>query len=230
MVLLMERTNLPLDSEGSVDTDGDGIGNKLDPDDDNDGVIDVFESDQDSIDASTASGIPLLNGNTLTIVTAPGESLSQVASTEIEAIHGRSGINLMLGMVSYVTSSEVGGSVTVRMILSSKLPEELIVYMLDNEGALKQLSRAFWRQVDERTIELTVTDGDPLTDSDNLVNGSIADPIVLGMAPPSSAGGGGGGGCTVNAEARLDPIWLLFLVAYLRMCFVRNRFTRKKEL
>ena len=214
--------DLPLDPAESLDTDGDGTGNNFDDDDDNDGVVDVIEGDQDSIDASTASGIPLSNGNTLTIVTASGESLSQVASDEIEAIHGRTGVNLLFGMVSYTTSSEIGGSVTVRMILSSKLPTELIIYKLDNEGVLNELSTTFWRQVDERTIEINLTDGDPLTDSDNSVNGSITDPIIMGIAPPSS--GGGGGGCTINAKARVDPVWLLLLVAYLRMYLVRSRF------
>jgi len=217
--------DLPLDSEGSVDTDGDGIGNKLDPDDDNDGVIDVFESDQDSLDASTASGLPLLNGDTLTIVTASGESLAQVTSTEVEAIDGRSGINLLLGLVSYTTSAEIGGSVTVRMTLSRKLPEDLIIYKLNDEGGIYELPPAFWRQLDERTIEISVTDGDPLTDSDNSVNGSITDPVILGAAPASSSGGGGG--CTINPKGRVDPVWLLLLAAYLRMYLVRNGFTRK---
>jgi hypothetical protein len=213
----------------SLDTDGDGTGNNFDDDDDNDGVVDVIEGDQDSIDASTASGIPLSNGDTLTIVTASGDLLSQVASDEIKAIHDRTGINLLFGMVSYTTSSEIGGSVTVRMILSSKLPTELIIYELDNEGVLNELSTTFWRQVDERTIEVTLTDGDPLTDSDNSVNGSITDPVIMGIAPPSS-GGGGGGGCTINAKARVDPVWLLLLAAYLRMCLVRSGFVRKIAL
>ena len=70
--------DLPLDPEGSVDTDGDGTGNKLDPDDDNDGVMDDLETGSDSTDASIASGLPLLNGDFLTIATALGESLTQV--------------------------------------------------------------------------------------------------------------------------------------------------------
>ena len=191
--------------------------------------MDVFEIGQDSLDAGTASGLPLLNGDTLTIVTEPGESLTQVASSKIEAIHGRSGINLMFGMVSYTTSSEMGGSVTVRMTLSRPLPSDLVIYKQTNEGDLYQLPSTLWRQVDDWTIEVKLTDGDPITDSDNLVNGSIADPLIMGIAPTSVAGGGGGG-CTINAKASVDLVWLLLLAVYLRIFFVRNGFPRKKAL
>ena len=220
---------LPYDHAHLVDTDGDGVGNRLDEDDDNDGVMDVLESGKESTDARTASGLPLLNGDTLTIVTAPGESLTQVASSKIQAIHGRSGINLMFGMVSYTTSSEIGGTVAVRLTLSRQLPSDLIIYKQTDEGDLYQLPSTLWRQVGARTIEVILTDGDPMTDSDNSVNGSIADPLILGIAPTSVAGGGGGG-CTINAKASVDPVWLLLLAAYLRMYFVRNGFYRKKEL
>ena len=222
--------DLPLDPEESVDTDGDGLGNKIDQDDDNDGVLDSLEGDQYSTDASIANGVPLLNGDTLTIVTESGQSLSQVASTQgVRAIHSQSGANLMLGMVGYTTSSDAGGTVVVRMTLSRRLPADLIIYKLNDKNDFYELPRTLWRRVNERTIEVRVTDGDSLTDSDNLVNGSIVDPIILGVAPASVDGGGGG--CTVNAKARPDPIWLLLLAVYMSLYLIRSASPgRKRQL
>ena len=43
MVYLDAEDDFPLDGTEHLDTDGDGIGNKADPDDDNDGIDDVVD-------------------------------------------------------------------------------------------------------------------------------------------------------------------------------------------
>jgi hypothetical protein len=144
----------------------------------------------------------------VTITTEAGETISAV-STGI-AFGGPSGIYFPFGNISYTTSSPVGGSVTMTFEFSTDLPDNLVLYKVDNNDVYTELPKTIWTKVNARTIDVTVTDGDPLTDHDGLVNGSIEDPLAVG-----GERGGGGGGCTLSKtpSAGMDPIWLFLLLA-----------------
>lgn len=206
------------------DTDGDGvsdkteigpdIGNPLDSD--GDGLINALEVGDDASDASVAAGLSLENNVTLTLTTAAGEQLSNVAV--IEAAGAPAGITFPYGALSYTTSSQPGGSVTVRMSFSADLLANLAVYKIDIAGNYVELPASFWRRINATTVEITVTDGDLLTDSDGMVNGLIDDPLAVGEVTPAASGaaGGGGGGCAI-APTGTDvglPLMLLFSLLY----------------
>ncbi len=200
----------PNDADG--DTDGDGaadvqeVGDEIDKplDRDADGVIDALEPGDDATDATTANGLPLAGGHSVSVTTGPGETLSRVSAAA--APDGPPGISLPFGMVSYTTSAPVGGSVTTQIRFSVELPAGLALYKIDRTGAFSKLPATLWKQVDDRTVAVTLTDGDLLTDLDGTADGSIEDPLAPGVAPSTAASdSGGGGGCALNTGQRGDP-------------------------
>jgi len=208
----------PNDPDGDTDDDGLSdvieIGGDVDNplDSDGDGVIDALEAGANASDASIADNIGLVLGS-VDIISA-GQTLSNISTGP--ASGGPAGIAFPFGTLSFKTTSPLGGSVTVRLIFSEALPLNLALYKVDNAGVYTELPTSLWNQVDARTLDLTLTDGDPDTDQDGAVNGEILDPAApadLG-APVSSEGGGGGGGCALNSAARQDPtLPLLMLIA-----------------
>ena len=114
-------------------------------------------------------------------------------------------------MVSYTTTSPVGGDVTVRMTFSVDLPDRLVIDKVDAANNYTELPDTVWNRVDDRSVDLTLTDGDPLTDLDMVADGSIEDPTAIGSI--ADGGGGGGGGCTLaGTSAKMDPLWLFILL------------------
>lgn len=202
------------------DTDGDGLtdvfeiggdlANPLDSDDD--GLIDALETGADANNARIAA-LGNINGFRLwSIQTAAGETLSQVSRGTLvnpPPEVSRSNIRTMV----YTTTSPVGGSVRVRMKYYSFVPNAnyLIVYKVDNANVYTVLPDALWTRVDDSTLDVTLTDGDPQTDLDNIANGLIVDPLALGNATPPGSGGGGGG-CTLGTRANYDPTLLAVLI------------------
>jgi hypothetical protein len=148
---------------------------------------------------------------TVTITTETGETISTVSTGT--ATGGPSGINFPFGTISYTTSSPVGGSVTMTFEFSTDLPDNLVIYKVDN-GVYTELPKTIWTKVNARTINVTVTDGDPATDQDGLVNGTIEDPLAVGGGQGDTFDFGGGG-CSISKtpSAGMDPIWLLLLLA-----------------
>ena len=186
-------------------------------------MIDALEPGTDAADAMIASGLPLDGGGTLVIITAAGETLSRVSTAA--ATGGPAGINFPFGTVSYTTSAAVGGSVPVQMEFSADLPANLAIYKVDHAGAYQELATSLWTRVSPRRVDLTLTDGDPLTDLDGVANASIEDPVAPAEVVPladSSGGGGGGGGCVLNTAVSKDPAFPLFLLAALVYRFRRH--------
>jgi len=211
------------------DTDNDGVsdfievgGDSANPrDSDSDGIIDALEPGADASDAGIVSGLTLASGDAVTISTAAGESLSQV--TIAPATGAPDGMVFLFGAIGYTTSSPPGGSVTVRLAFSADLPENMVAYKVDSAGKYTELPAGIWALAGPRMVDITLTDGDPETDLDGVVNGSIEDPIALGSVVPAATGGsagsgGGGGGCVLNPVADKDPVLsvlVLFFLIYL---------------
>jgi hypothetical protein len=221
----------PNDPDG--DTDDDGISDVLEvgsdvnnpPDGDVDGVIDALEPGSDAADARIASGLPLHGGATVTITTTAGQTLSGVSAAA--ASGGPAGVNFPFGMMSYTTSAAVGGSVPVQLEFSADLPADLAIYKVDHAGVYRELAKSLWTRVSPRRVDLTLTDGDPQTDLDGVVNALIEDPVAPAeVVPLADSGGGGGGGCMISPTAQGDPtLPLLTLAALLTITWRRPRTT-----
>jgi hypothetical protein len=210
----------PTDPDG--DTDNDGISDVLEVgvdvnnplDGDVDGVIDALEPGADAADAMIASGLPLDGGGRLVITTAAGEILSRVSAAA--ATGGPAGINFPFGTVSYTTSAAAGGSVPVQMEFSADLPADLAIYKVDHAGVYRELAKSLWTRVSPRRVDLTLTDGDPQTDLDGVVNALIEDPVAPAeVVPLADSGGGGGGGCVMHPAAQEDPTLPMLTLAAL---------------
>ncbi|MEA2079464.1 MAG: choice-of-anchor U domain-containing protein, partial [Pseudomonadota bacterium] len=217
----------PHDPDG--DTDNDAMSDVLEvgadvnnpPDGDVDGVIDALEPGTDAADAMIASGLPLDGGGTVAITTAAGETLSRVSVAA--ATGGPAGINFPFGAVSYTTSAAVGGSVPVQLEFSADLPANLAIYKVDHAGVYTELATSLWTRVSPRRVDLTLTDGDPLTDLDGVVNASIEDPVAPAeVVPLAGSSSGGGGGCVLNTAVDKDPAFPLFMLAALLYRFRRR--------
>ena len=207
----------PNDPDGDTDNDGssdvDEIGGDLSSplDSDGDGVIDALEAGAAAADASLADNVALVSGR-VDIISA-GQTLSDVSTGP--ASGGPAGIAFPFGTLSFKTTAPLGGTVTVRLVFSEALPDGLALYKVDNAGVYSELPASLWSRVDSRTLDLTLTDGDALTDQDGAVNGEILDPVApADLSTPTSEGGGGGGGCSLAPHARKDPtLPLLILVS-----------------
>jgi hypothetical protein len=223
----------PGDPDGDTDNDGQpdvievGADIENPMDNDGDGVIDGLEPGDAANDAEIASGLLLASGDTVTITTAPGEMLSNVRSDDLA--DGQDGINFPFGTIGYTTSSPLGGHVTVRLTFSSDLPGNLVIGKVDRANNYTELADAIWDRVDDRSVDVTLTDGDPQTDLDEAANGSIEDPVAVGgivdvggIAGGGGGGGsGGGGGCTLGSTAKMDPVWL-FILFVPGICYLRR--------
>jgi len=218
------------DPDGNTDNDGQSdvieVGEDIDNplDNDGDGVIDALEPGETASDAGIAGGLPLTSGDTVFITTAPGEMLSNVRSDE--AVDGPGGIHFPFGTVSYTTTSPMGGNVTVRMTFSVDLPDKLVIGKVDRANNYTELPDTVWNQVDDRSVDVTLTDGNPQTDLDAVADGSIEDPVAVGSATGDVSGGGsvsgdGGGGCSIGSTANMDPIWL-FILLMAGICYLRR--------
>ncbi|MCR4347352.1 MAG: hypothetical protein NUV55_09165 [Sulfuricaulis sp.] len=232
-------TSLGLDPTGlDGDTDDDGTSDVIEvgadvnnpTDSDGDGVINAIEPGSAASDASVAKGLAVSNGQTVTI-TATGQSLTQVSAGA--ATGGPVRVAFPYGTVSYVTTSAVGGSVTVRMAFSSDLPEadKLVIYKVGSAGAYALLPTSAWTKVGARTVDITLTDGNPATDLDGVANGSITDPIAVGNNvagdPDFDHRESGRFGCSIssgNGNFRQAGDWwlLLMFLAWLGVFLIRK--------
>ena len=212
--------------DGISDVEATALGLSLDDpagDSDHDGIPDIVEIGGDlshprdtnadgfidALQAMVVANIPLADGSVLDMTTAPGEILSKVSAAAVT--DGPSGVAFPFGAISYTTTSQNGGSVTVRLAFSVDLPKDLVLYKAGN-GVYTRLPMSVWSLVDARTIDVTLTDGDPLTDLDDTANGFIEDPIAPGVAAGTATAttSGGGGGCTLAAaDNPRDPMLLL---------------------
>ena len=227
------------DPDGDTDNDfisdivevGSSIDNPLDSD--GDGIIDALEPGSSAADATLADGLPLDGNGSVRITTAAGETLSDVASDR--ALGGPTGIDFPFGVLGYTTTAPVGGNVTVRLNFSNRLPANLALFKVDHAGIFKELPHAVWTQVDPRTLDITLTDGDPVTDLDGTANGAIEDPIAVGNIAASSTpvaspdSGSGGGGCTLTAGRSADPGLPVLLLASLGYLLRKRALSRKKR-
>ncbi|MFZ5620075.1 MAG: choice-of-anchor D domain-containing protein [Pseudomonadota bacterium] len=210
----------PADRDG--DTDGDGVsdvaeigGDIANPlDTDGDGVIDAMEPGADATNGQVAAGlrIPAVGG-TVTLTTEAGQTLSGV--TVDTPTGGPGDVVFAHGAVSYVTTAPPGGTVRMRMSFSLAFPDKLVVYKVGANGTYVALPDSLWTRIDDHTLEVAVTDGDPLTDADGVVNGLIVDPVALGndVRADFDFTDGGGGGCSLGGgDDRHAVEWLLVLL------------------
>jgi hypothetical protein len=213
----------PTDPDGDSDGDGtpdvDEVGSDpTDPlDTDGDGVIDALEPPSSSADATTASDFTLTTGDTVTITTEAGQTLSQVDAVVATDNPPAGIVNFPFGAISYITTAPAGGSVKVRMAFSTDLPRLLGLTKMDNAGNITLLPTDVWTLIDSRTVEITLTDGDPTTDLDNTVNGSILDPVAPAELVPAASDDSDSG-------FTLNPLAVLLLAA---LGYGLRRFRRK---
>ena len=152
------------------------------------------------LDASTVNEI-LPSGESVIISTGSNQTLSNVSSTA--AVNGPKDVKILFGVISYETTAPVGGTQQVRLTFSSKMPDDgLVVYKVLNSGAFELLPSSTWKRIDKKTLIVFLTDGDPATDLDGVVNGMIVDPIAIGQFNDI-------GGCTIGSRSVFDPLWLL---------------------
>lgn len=90
-----------------------------------------------------------------------------------------------------------GESVVVTIEFPEAVPTDAQYYKVHSSGQWKEI--LFGSNDGDNQITLTLTDGDPLTDADNIQNGIIDDPGALTTGTTStSSSSGGGGGCFIT--------------------------------
>lgn len=89
-----------------------------------------------------------------------------------------------------ITGLTAGDAVTVSMEFPDAVPTTARYYKVNASGQWEQID--FGSNDGDNRITLTLTDGDPQTDSDGMANGIIDDPGALTTSEASSDGGSGG--------------------------------------
>jgi hypothetical protein len=92
-----------------------------------------------------------------------------------------------------------GDSVTLSLTFPGNVPTSAKYYKVSPARGWQEV--AFGSNDGDNTITLTLTDGDPKTDADGLVNGEILDPGALATKSSSASAavsGGSGGGCFIS--------------------------------
>jgi hypothetical protein len=95
-----------------------------------------------------------------------------------------------------ITGLAAGGTVTVLIDFPDSVPTTAQYFKINSSGQWVEIP--FGSNDGDNRITLTLTDGDPLTDSDGALNGTIDDPGALSVSPapagttPSSSSGSSG--------------------------------------
>ena len=147
----------------------------------------------------------------MTITTEAGETITDVSTFVVTDVPR--GMTFPFDAISYTTTSGKGDTVTMRFKFSSDLPKDLAVFKIDKKGNKTRLPKNLWKKINNRTLDVDITDGDSLTDQDGKKNSKIKDPIAVASDPDTFDFGGGG--CTISntQSTSVDPIWLFLLVA-----------------
>jgi hypothetical protein len=172
--------------------------------------------------------VPLAGSEeTVSLKTEKGEVITDV--TTGEAIGGPNDVDFPYGVIGYTTTSPKGGSVAMLFEFSSKLPDNLVIYKVDDKGNYTKLPKDLWTKIDKFTVEVIVTDGDKLTDQ-GPKDGMIEDPVAVGGEIGEVYDFGGSSGCTISntQSASVDPIWL-FLLAIPGAGLMRRKLAASKR-
>jgi len=124
-----------------------------------------------------------------------------------------------------ITGLNPGATVTVTLVFPDNVPTTARYYKISAASGWREIP--FGSNNGDETITIALTDGDPLTDADGLVNGEIDDPGALTTAASGGSGGGGGGACLIACAAASQApaaglILLLVVGAVLGICTRRR--------
>jgi len=168
----------------------------------------------------------LLTGGAGTVdIYSAGEVLFNVSSAIISGAPPAN-VNFPFGVIDYYTSvATLGAKKVVRLTFSTALPANLVVYKVDAVGSYTALANTLWTQVNANAIDVTLTDGDVLTDLDGVANAVIHDPLAVGGAttPVVAAAFAGGGGCVIQLDAKFDPLFPAILILLAGVSFIRRQ-------
>ena len=180
-------TTVVVSNSGGTDSDGDGLTDTVEasigtnpnlPDSDGDGIDD----DEDSYPRAKTQAAH----NGITLVTTPqsqnsGCSLAQVDGTTNPGTPPTGIISLGKAIDFRLTGCTVGETVTIKVDFGT-LESNSLIYKVAN-GVWTPINDAI--VINNRLVSYQLKDGGPL-DADGLANGSISDPVTVGMLTGST--------------------------------------------
>jgi len=191
--------------EGS-DSNGNGV---LDSEEGTDATED-FDGDgiPDFQDPDTAK-VRQANGGSLILINANAGQLANVRTLNHDdpalPQDGKPSATFPFGTTKFdIVGITPGASVTVTMRYPGNVPTDSKYYKVDPARGWSVIP--FGSNDGDDTITITLTDGDPATDSDGVKDGAIHDPGAIATTTSSASGesGGGGGGCFIATAAYGD--------------------------
>jgi hypothetical protein len=180
-----------------TDSNGNGI---LDSEE---GIDEASDYDEDGIpdykDADTARLRQANGTQTLMMHTANGSfsNMSCLAGDDPAIPQtGKPTLDIPYGVVGFkISGLEAGGSVTVTLVFPDKVPLKSKYYKIDAVNGWHEIP--FGSNNGDNTITLQLTDGDGITDSDD-VAGTITDPGALAISSDDGGGDSGSSLCFIN--------------------------------
>ena len=203
-----------------LDTDKDGVIDALDLDSDNDGSPDQSEGTSDTnsegVPDRLDNSISIVSTDygKLSLVLQGGQGAFEgvVFLAQPLSEDSRPKLDFKYGGVQYkVTGLDTGGSIVLSIHMPVALPADAEFWKYENDRGYYQYPAV----VGGETLQFTLTDG-ALGDDDRLADGTIVDPGYIGLpvvsdqngaattptpaaAGDSGGGGGGGGGCSLSS-------------------------------
>lgn len=194
---------------GSIDG-SDSNGNGVLDSEEGKNAADDFDGDgtPDFQDPDTAK-VRQANGGSLILINVNSGELANVATLNHDdpgvPQDGKPSAAFPFGITKFdIVGITPGASVTVTIKYPGSVPTDSKYYKADPVSGWNVIP--FGSNDGDDTITITLTDGDPVTDSDGLKDGSIHDPGAIATTTTSASGesGGGGGGCFIATAAYGD--------------------------
>ncbi|MBU0993546.1 MAG: hypothetical protein KJ737_13705 [Proteobacteria bacterium] len=148
---------------------------------DNDGIPDYRDVD-------TAGFTPVTGGANLLLCSSAGQltGIKSINDTDASLPQtSKPDMTFPYGVTQFqITGLSSGETTTISIIFPDNVPTTAKYYKIDSAG---------WREISfgsndgDNIITLTLTDGDSITDSDGIANGSILDPGVLAVSSSKSS-------------------------------------------
>ena len=202
------------------------------------GILDSEEGTSDP-DPKTARVRQANGAEQIVINTSAGEFKKVEALNHDDPAVNQAGKPVMAfpyGLMKFeITGLVPGSSVTVNLVFPGNVPTTASYYKISPVTGWREVP--FGSNDGDNTITLTLTDGDPLTDSDGVANGTIIDPGALATSgtptPVTTAGsGGGGGGCFIDSlaiQSSLRTGFQAFGLAFIVALFGLAKFWKHRQ-
>ncbi|GGP79347.1 choice-of-anchor O protein [Shewanella ulleungensis] len=118
-----------------------------------------------------------------------------------------------------VTGLAEGSTIVVTINFGSSLPDDFVLLKVKADGTTVEVNGTDWDLIGDNLIQVSITDGGDL-DEDGMANGTIVDPVTVGVLVPTTTTSGSSSGGSVGF---IELLWGVFGLLLTRRRFNSTR-------